>query len=265
MNSTLQTIARDYLGIETLQGGDDAGQTNSSNGVNVGNTERLVSIGVGALLVAHGLSRRGISGLVTAGAGAALLYRSYSGHCSLYEKLGITSATAAPPEKYFDEGIHVEVSTTINRSPAELYTFWRQLDNLPKFMNHLESVTVIDDTRSHWVAKAPAGLTVQWDAEIINDVPEQTIAWRSLAGASVDNAGSVRFVDAGNGATEVRVVLDYIPPAGTVGKYVARLFGEEPQQQITDDLGRLKQLMESGEAPVGGGESSSQGTVSNVM
>jgi uncharacterized membrane protein len=107
-------------------------------------------------------------------------------------------------------------------------------------------VDVLDDKRSHWVAKAPAGREVEWNAEIINEEPNALIAWRSLGGADVDNAGSVRFHDAAGGGTELRVVLDYIPPAGKVGKWVATLFGEAPEQQIKDDLHRFKQLMEAG-------------------
>jgi uncharacterized membrane protein len=117
-------------------------------------------------------------------------------------------------------------------------------------MKHVESVSVLDEKRSHWVVRGPAGSTVEWDAEIINDEPNALIAWRSLDNAEVDNAGSVRFVPGPEGrGTEVRVVLDYIPPAGRVGKWVARLFGEEPSQQIHEDLRRFKRLMETGEIP----------------
>src|SRR5205814_3086482 len=130
----------------------------------------------------------------------------------------------------------------------ELYGFWKNFENLPRFMRHLERVQKIDEQRSHWVAKGPAGYSVEWDAEIINDEPGQVIAWRSLAGASVDNAGSVRFVPAPGGrGTEVRVVIDYIPPAGVVGWAVAKLFGREPKQEIAEDLRRFKQKMEMGE------------------
>jgi len=115
-------------------------------------------------------------------------------------------------------------------------------------MDHLESVTVTDETRSHWVAKAPAGTKVEWDAVIHNEIPNQLIAWRSLPGADVNNAGSVHFTDTGPGSrTEVRVVLSYEPPAGRVGAVVAKLLGEEPSKQVEDDLRRFKQVMESSE------------------
>ncbi len=144
--------------------------------------------------------------------------------------------------------IHVERAITINRPPEEVYGVWRQLENLPRFMNHLESVKETSERQSHWTAKGPAGRTVQWDAEITEDRPSEIIAWRSLPGAMVANGGSVRFSPTRDGsATEVRVTLDYTPPAGQLGATVARLFGEEPAQQLREDLLRFKQVMEIGE------------------
>src|SRR5262249_45397588 len=137
------------------------------------------------------------------------------------------------------------------RSPKEpkvLYGFWRNFSNLPRFMKHLESVTETNDGRSHWVAKAPAGMTVEWDAEIINEEENELIAWRSLEGATVPNAGSVRFERApGNRGSVVRVSLSYEPPGGVLGSKIAKLFGGEPEQQVEEDLRRFKQLMEAGE------------------
>ena len=156
----------------------------------------------------------------------------------------------ARPEEYFSRGIHLEHSVTINKSPEELYRYWRDFNNLPRIMDHLESVTVQDEKRSHWVAKAPAGYKVEWDAEIINDEPNKLIAWRSLAEATVPNSGSVRFIAApGDRGTEIHVVLDYLPPAGRIGWLIARLFGQEPKQQVQEDLRRFKQFMETGEVP----------------
>jgi uncharacterized membrane protein len=115
-------------------------------------------------------------------------------------------------------------------------------------MDHLESVTVIDETRSHWVAKAPAGTKVEWDASIHNEIEDELIAWRSLPGADVNNAGSVHFTPTPDGSsTEVVVVLSYEPPAGKLGAAVAKLLGEEPSEQVDDDLRRLKQVMEASE------------------
>jgi uncharacterized membrane protein len=147
-----------------------------------------------------------------------------------------------------DRAIHVKKSITVNRSPEEIYRFWRNFENLSRFMNHLESVQVIGEKRSHWRAKGLIGMRVEWDAEIIEDKPNELIAWRSIERADVDNSGSVRFVPAPAGrGTEVRVEIQYSPPGGVIGATVARLFGEAPEQQVGEDLRRFKQLMETGE------------------
>jgi uncharacterized membrane protein len=139
-------------------------------------------------------------------------------------------------------------SITIDRPLAEVYSFWRNFENLPRFMIHLKSVQILDDKRSRWVAKGPAGSEVRWDAEIIEEKPNELIAWKSLPGATVENAGSVRFEPAtGNRGTMVRVKLQYRPPAGALGATVAKLFGEAPEKQIPVDLMRIKQLLETGE------------------
>jgi len=225
--------------------------------VNVGDSERWLSAVGGGALAVYGLKRGGLGGALLLAVGGALVYRGYTGHCSAYAALGKNTAEPAPPEEYFERGIHVEESITVNRPAAELYAFWKRLENLPTFMDHLKSVTKVDDKRSHWVANAPAGMTAEWDAEIINDERNALIAWRSLGGATVDNAGSVRFVaDAGGRGTEVRVTMDYIPPAGRVGSVIATLFGEDPSQTIREDLRRFKRAMESGQAA--GGDVQSQ-------
>ncbi len=137
---------------------------------------------------------------------------------------------------------------TVNWPPAELYQFWHDFQNLPRFMQHLEAVQVNGQHRSHWKAKAPAGTTVEWDAEIVEDRANELISWRSVQGASVDNAGSVRFSPApGDRGTEIHVELRYDPPGGALGATVAKLFGEEPGQQVRDDLRRFKQVVETGE------------------
>jgi uncharacterized membrane protein len=163
------------------------------------------------------------------------------------QQLSRRSEARAPSVRH-GRGIHVQKSTTINRSPAELYQFWRNFENLPRFMEHLEDVQVIDERRSHWRAKAPLGMTVEWDAEIIDDTPNQRISWRSLEGADVPNAGSVRFKPATGGrGTVVTVEIQYDPPGGAIGATIAKLFGEEPEQQVSGDLRRFKQVMETGE------------------
>ena len=150
-----------------------------------------------------------------------------------------------------NQGVHAKASCIVNRAPDEVYAFWRGFENLPRFMKHLESVADLGDGRSHWVAKGPAGSTVEWDATIIADVPSEVITWRSLEGSDVDHAGAVRFEEAPGGrGTIVKVNIEYNPLAGVVGATVAKLFGEEPEQQLDDDLRRFKQVLEIGEVVV---------------
>ena len=240
--------------------------TTSSTSVNVGQYERWASaIGGGALAV-YGVTRvlsgGSLGGAVLALVGGALIYRGTTGHCNVYQAAGINTAGTAGTDNPVvsvpaSSGIKVEKSVTINKSPEELYSFWRRFENLPRFMNHLESVTTAPGGRSHWVAKAPAGSTVEWDAEVYNEKEGELIAWRSLDGADVDNAGSVRFEQAaGGGGTTVRVTLRYDPPGGALGAAVAKLFGENPEQQIEEDLRRFKQVMETGEIPTTEGQPS---------
>ena len=236
------------------KGGPGAGTTN------VGQAERLASTIGGGLLALYGLRRRNAGGALLALTGAALLKRGVTGHCEVYGALGMSSAEgrAGLLEKKHgraavldaSKAIKVERAVTVSLPAAELYRFWRNFENLPRIMDHLESVTVLDDRRSHWKAKAPAGQTVEWDAEIIHEEPDHLISWRSVHEATVPNAGSVHFDDAGGGrGTVVRVVLEYQPPAGRVGQLVAKLFGEEPEQQVREDLRRFKAMMEAGEIP----------------
>jgi uncharacterized membrane protein len=138
-------------------------------------------------------------------------------------------------------------SITVKRSLADVYDFWRDLENLPRFSQHLESVEVAGK-RSHWVAKAPAGSTVEWESELVEEVPNRLLAWRSLPDSEVRNEGVVHFAKApGDRGTEVRVVLRYDAPAGGAGAVAAKLFGEDPDQQLRDDLRRFKQVLETGE------------------
>src|ERR1700730_18188670 len=139
---------------------------------------------------------------------------------------------------------------TVNRPADELYRFWRQLDNLPRFMKHLESVTMTGDKTSHWIATGPAGARVEWDAQIVEDRPGEVISWRSLENADVQTSGEVRFEKRPNGrGTIVRVLMHYRPPTGAVGSAVAKIFGESPESQVGEDLRRFKQFIETGEIP----------------
>ena len=221
--------------------------------VNIDDGERWASLVAGSLLAVFGLSRGGRTGALAAAAGGALVYRAARGHSQVYKALGLRTSTprTAPVTTLADRrGVSVRHSVSINKPVEELYAFWRDFENLPRFMRHLESVTCDSPVRSHWVARAPAGRRVAWDAEIVEERSNELIAWRSLDDADVRNAGAVTFERgaAGRGTT-IRVSLSYAPPGGKVAAVVAKLFGEEPGQQIQDDLRRLKQLMEAGEVP----------------
>lgn len=228
---------------------------------NVSEAERIVSAFGGGLLALYGARRKDLAGGLLALAGAALVERGVTGHCRVYGALSMTTAERDDsgflekkhgPAAVLDasKAIKVERSVTIDMEPEALYRFWRNFENLPRIMDHLESVVVHDSRRSRWKAKAPAGATVEWDAEIIHEEPNRLIAWRSVDEATVPNAGSVHFDEAPYGrGTTVRVVLEYQPPAGKIGRAVAKLFGEEPDMQVREDLRRFKAMMEAGEIP----------------
>ena len=234
--------------------------------LNVGRVERWLSMVAGGALAAYAFKRRSVPGGTAALAGAALLYRGATGHCDVYQALGVNRVrghgTGVMADRGSDTrqqlgggaGVHAEESVTINRPIAEVYRFWRNFENLPKFMKHLESVSTRDAGVSHWVARGPAGMKVEWDARIINEIDDKLIGWQSLDGSMVSTAGSVNFRETPRG-TDVRVHLQYNPPAGKVGAAVARLFGEDPSVQIHEDLRRFKQLMETGEIPTTDGQS----------
>ncbi len=213
---------------------------------NVGTIERWGSVIGGAALLAYGLKRRSLGGAALALLGGGLAYRGLSGYCQLYRALGINTAEDGGE----GSAIVVEKAVSIDKSPEELYRVWHHFENLPRFMAHLKSVENTGQRRSHWVARGPLGTTAEWDAEITDDRPNELIAWRSVEGSAIPNHGRVRFQRAPRGrGTEVRVTLAYAPPLGKLGATVAKLFGEEPKQQLEDDLRRLKSLLEAGEIP----------------
>ncbi|MFC4427811.1 SRPBCC family protein [Deinococcus navajonensis] len=218
--------------------------TNSSTNSTSGNSSagmdqtRMISGAAGGALMLMGIRKRGLMGLALAGVGGYLAYRAATGQDPVMAAAGLSgNAGAAKP-------IFVEHSVVIDRPAQQVYAYWRQLENLPQIMSHLESVTVLDDKRSRWVAKAPLGTHVEWEAEIVNDKPGERIGWHSLPGATVDNAGSVQFESLPGGGTRVHVALSYRPPAGALGAAVAKLFGEEPSQQIAEDLQKFKATFE---------------------
>ena len=225
-------------------------QGHTAQGVNVGDVERLVSMLGGAVIGLYGLRRLRLGGLVLAALGGALVYRGLSGRCQMYGALGIDRAATLTGETRGNRGVKLEREITVLAPADSLYRIWRDLEHLPRFMSHLERVERLDDRRSRWTLRTPPAVPViQWDAEIINDQPDDLIAWQS-AGGSVDHAGSVRFERAPDGrSTSVRVSLQYDPPGGEIGHALAALFGQDAGGQIDTDLREFKRAVEAGEIP----------------
>lgn len=223
-----------------------------SKTTNVGEWERIASVFAGGGMLAGGLthanSARGLAMILL---GGGLVYRGLSGHCSLYGFLGVNTAERRNPAVGVParHGERIEQSVVIDCGPEKLYEFWRDLSNLPVFIDRLESVTETGGNRSEWKAKGPVGMQLVWQAEIINEKPEELIAWRSLPGSEVDTAGSVHFLPLNDGAaTEVRVTMKYDVPGGKASIALAKLIGDDPEQLLRDDLHRLKRAMEACDA-----------------
>lgn len=224
------------------------------DGRNVNSVERWSSVAAGIGLAAYGLSKRRGTRWAFAGLGALLVGRGISGYCHTYEMFGINTAGTGQDTRRAlagRAGVMVEERITINQPIEILYRFWRNLENLPRFMRHLVSVERVTNTLSRWRAKGPGGTIIEWNAEIINEVPNQVIGWRSIEGSDVISAGSVHFDDAGERrGTHVRVRMQYSPPGGKVGAAIARLVGRDAASEIREDLHQFKQLVENGEVPV---------------
>jgi uncharacterized membrane protein len=219
---------------------------------NVNDPERWASVIFGTALAAFGLRKRNAGGILLAALGGTLVWRGATGFCFVYDSLGMSSIREHDNGRQvsvpYGRGVRVEKSVTINAPPEQIYAFWRNFENLPRFMHNLESVEVHDRMRSRWVANGPAGSKVDWEAEIINEIPNELIGWRSVDGGKVDNAGSVHFKPAPGGrGTELKVVLRYDPPGGVAGATVSKILGEDPAMNVQEDLQRLKMLIETGE------------------
>ncbi len=194
-----------------------------------------------------------LTGIALLGLGVSLIARSLShdedDSDGLLAPFGEHNDLASVP---YGRGTRIEKAFTIERPARDLYEYWRDLSRLPSIMSHLESVEVVDATRSRWTAKGPAGVRAEWTAEIIDDTPGERIAWRSTDG-SLSNAGSVRFTEApGDRGTELRLEMEWTPPAGPLGKSFASLFGGDPALMVESDLRRFKATMEAGYHAVNG-------------
>jgi uncharacterized membrane protein len=207
--------------------------------MNLGTWERVGSIAAGAALI-YMSNRKSRLGRLAQTAGTGFVVRGITGYCPVSELMGRDTRTRDTKKALGGpRGVHVLESVVVPVSPEEAYQFWRDLTNLPQFMSHVARIDVVDATHSHWVASAPIGMVVEWDAKIINDVENKLIGWKSLEDADVVSAGSVRFRPT-RGGTEITVHLQYDPPGGKLGQWFAETFGQAPSRAIRQDLERLK-------------------------
>ncbi|MCB0060990.1 MAG: DUF2892 domain-containing protein [Caldilineaceae bacterium] len=259
-------------------------QQQRQGGRNVDQTERQIAVATGGMLLLHAVLTRSRLSLLTGALGAALIWHGQSRHSPIYDALDMNTARQPLWERTpWDGGngrqqqgdwqrqqewqqrtmqqrqeprqeprrgntIEIERAVTVNKPAEELYNYWRKLENLPNFMEHLQTVEQTDETHSHWVASLAGGLPVAWDAEIVEDKENERIVWRTLPDAQVQQSGVVTFQEAtGERGTVVHVDIKYSPPGGVVGEAFARMLNGVTAQQVKDDIHRFKSLMETGE------------------
>lgn len=224
---------------------DNEFQPHESTGVvNVGQNERMISVGLGAFLLSSGfnnLTRHPVKGLIRTLVGAGLLYRGISGHCPVYSSLGKTKGVS------HTQAINIRTGLIVNKRKDEVYAFWRKLENLPLFMKHLATVTEIDSKHSHWEAEIPGGIgKIKWNAEIVKEEDGSLIGWQSIANSTINNAGKVTFKEAlGGEGTELEVVISYHPPAGELGAGLAKSLNPVFEKMIRQDVMNFKEYIET--------------------
>lgn len=236
----------------------------SKDGVNVGNSERLASGLLGGALMLMATREKTWFTKPLALVGISLLGRGVSGKCAVYKQLGVTSAQGghhlALPGGLFNRTVKVQKTVTVKVTRAEVYAFWRKFENLPSFTQNLISVSETEPGLTHWVARGPNELRLEWDARIHEDTPNERISWTTTDESKVQHNGSVSFREAPAGrGTEIKVVLRYDIPAGVVGQALAKMLGDEPGQQLDADLRRLKMVLETGEVARTDGQSAGAG------
>lgn len=228
----------------SLQAGDELHPHGDGGVVNVGQNERMISVGLGAFLLSSGLNNlfsHPIKGLLRTAIGGALLYRGVSGHCPMYASMGKTKGVTRT------SAINIRTGLIVNKPREEVYAFWRKLENLPLFMKHLKNVTEIDQKHSHWEAELPAGFPpVKWNAEIVKEEEGKLIGWQSVANSMVNNAGKVQFRDAlGGEGTELDVVITYHAPAGELGAGIAKALNPVLEKMVRQDIMNFKEYIET--------------------
>ncbi len=228
------------MATTTLQRINGYKTVSAADSINLTWPERYVSIAAGVKLSLSGIKhllKSPFASILKLGAGGYLLNRGVTGHCELYSQIGKVNTDPV--------NIRIKSSFKVNKSRQYVYDFWRKLDNLPLFMNHLESVNIIDNERSHWVLKLPADIAkVSWDAEIVMDVPYELIGWSSVPGSIIDNAGKIRFRDTLDGGTLIDLIISYQPPAGGLGAGLAQVLNPVFKSMIDTDVQNFKQYMD---------------------
>ncbi len=232
--------------------------------INVGRVERLISVLGGGGLILYGLASSDLRGLVWMLFGGELLRRGITGHDYVYQLLDVGTVSESPSTVTSlpnNQGITVRRSMTIERSPEDLYRFWRNVENAPGYMHFVSSVQISGERTSHWTARVPGNKVVEWDSEITEDVPNQLIAWKTTNGIPfAGNAGRVRFIPASDDkGTVVTSEVDFYWPGGTLRSEIGKLFGHLPEQELRENLRRFKQLIEAGEVPTISGQPVGQG------
>jgi uncharacterized membrane protein len=238
---------------------DQEEEREAASRINVGDAERWASAIGGSLLMAHGLRRGTFGGLALAMLGGALVYRGYTGHCQAYGALNIDTSGKhrADDEEHVHKGVLVKHTTTINRTPLEIYEFVKDPANHHRYMEHVESVKAEDDGTFAWAIEGPMGSTWRFRSKHINEDPGHLVAWKTLPGGDIESAGAIRLEPSWDGrGTEVTMEINFEPPAGVVGLALGKLFGHDPDAQVRGNLRRLKNILEAGEVPTSEGRPS---------
>jgi uncharacterized membrane protein len=238
-------------------GGDESLNLSSTNMINVSTDERILSASIGALILSNGLGnlfRNPFSGLIKTALGSYLIYRGASGNCALYSMLG-NEGTAV-----HSGSVNVRTTMVVNKPKQEVYSYWRKLGNLPLFMKHLKTVEEHDNKRSHWEALLPGNLgVIKWEAEIVEEEENRKIAWRSVEGSTIENAGKVVFEEAlGGQGTKLDILISYRPPAGDVGRKIAGWLNGTVEKYIREDVANFKDHIETTQLPSANGGTSVQ-------
>jgi uncharacterized membrane protein len=239
---------------------DESTSRQPASDINMSNRERDIALLGGALLTLFALIRRDALRFPAIFGAGVMFYKGATGNSPLNRLLGRNSAVTTNPDVVavpHEQGFHITRSVTINRPASDLYAFWHDPRNLPQIIDYIESVQLIGDKQAHWTIRLPAGLKAEFDVEVYTDVPNEVISWRSLAGASIQNAGSIRFQPAAEGrGTQVHLTLEFAPPGGPLGRAALNLFGDVPGQYIHQYLRDFKQMMETGEKATTEGQTS---------